>query len=229
MDVSGTSQVEVIPLFPLGSVLVPGLLLPLHVFEQRYRDLLHDLEALPQDERAFGVVAIREGHEVGNTGVTALYDVGTTAVIRQIEWFEDGRASLVATGQRRFRLLGLEAGKDYLQGRVRWLDEPDGDDTAALAYAVRARLAIYRAAIEATGVIEAPPIVAIPDDPRFLSYLVAAAAMLDLADRQHLLEAADTASRLRSELSLLRRELALLTHLHSIPAVDLARTGFTLN
>ena len=67
----------VIPLFPLGTVLVPGLVLPLHVFEPRYRRLLADLAAKPEHERGFGVVAIREGHEVGEGGARALHEVGT--------------------------------------------------------------------------------------------------------------------------------------------------------
>ena len=59
----------VIPLFPLGTVLVPGLVLPLHIFEPRYRRLLADLAERPEADRGFGVVAIREGHEVGADGV----------------------------------------------------------------------------------------------------------------------------------------------------------------
>ena len=70
---------SVIAVFPLGTVLVPGLVLPLHIFEPRYRTLIHDLLALPAPERGFGVVAIREGHEVGVDGARALADVGTRA------------------------------------------------------------------------------------------------------------------------------------------------------
>jgi Lon protease-like protein len=57
-----------LPLFPLGLVLLPGLLLPLHVFEQRYRDLVQDLLALPEEQRRFGVVAIRSGARWAPTG-----------------------------------------------------------------------------------------------------------------------------------------------------------------
>ncbi len=84
----------VIPLFPLRTVLVPGLVLPLHVFEPRYRRLVHDLLARPEHDRSFGVVAIREGWEVGEDAVTSTYDVGTLAVVRDISPRADGRYDL---------------------------------------------------------------------------------------------------------------------------------------
>ncbi len=66
---------ETLPLFPLGTVLFPGLLLPLHIFEERYRQLVRDLVRQPEPRR-FGVVAIREGRETGIDGVAALYEIG---------------------------------------------------------------------------------------------------------------------------------------------------------
>ena len=112
------TSARVIPLFPLSSLLVPGLVLPLHVFEPRYRSLLEDLSALPEDERGFGVVAIREGHEVGSDGVRALYDVGTFASLREVTTLEDGRSDIMTVGAGRFRLLSLVPGKPYLQAEV---------------------------------------------------------------------------------------------------------------
>ena len=75
---------RLLPLFPLGTLLVPGLVLPLHIFEPRYRRLIADLQELPEDEREFVVVAIREGREVGAEGARALYEVGTIASLREI-------------------------------------------------------------------------------------------------------------------------------------------------
>ena len=72
---------HLLPLFPLGTVLFPGGLLPLHIFEPRYRALMHDLMSEPEPW-SFGVVAIREGHEVGADSLRSLYDVGCNAVIR---------------------------------------------------------------------------------------------------------------------------------------------------
>ena len=88
---------ERLPLFPLGTVLFPGLVLPLHIFEPRYRTLVADLVALPESEpRRFGVVAIRAGREVGADGVRALHAVGCTAELRQVQRHEDGRYDIVA-------------------------------------------------------------------------------------------------------------------------------------
>jgi Lon protease-like protein len=91
-----------LPLFPLGLVLVPGLLLPLHVFEHRYRVMVRDLLALPEEERRFGVVAIRTGREVGEDGVTALHHVGCTAQVRRVDPHDDGRFDVVSSGGERF-------------------------------------------------------------------------------------------------------------------------------
>ncbi len=72
---------ETLPLFPLGTVLFPGLLLPLHIFEDRYRKLVRDLLAGPEPRR-FGVIAIRKGRETGIGGISALHEVGCTATLR---------------------------------------------------------------------------------------------------------------------------------------------------
>jgi Lon protease-like protein len=219
----------VIPLFPLGTVLVPGLVLPLHVFEPRYRELVATLLERPEEEREFGVVAIREGHEVGVGGATALFEVGTTARLVRVTPYEDGRFDLVTTGARRFRLLGLVPGRSYLQGRVAFLDEPDGDAAPVLAASTRRRFAAYRAAVAGAGAEEADGMPDLPEDPAVLSYLVSAAIVLDLADRQRLLEAEDTSARLRAEVRLLRRETGILRWLPSLPAVELARTASVPN
>src|SRR5580704_6996140 len=86
---------EKLPLFPLGTVLYPGLLLPLHIFEERYRHLVRDLLAGPEPP-SFGVVAIREGRETGIDGVSALFQVGCTAVLRQVQRYPDGRYDIVS-------------------------------------------------------------------------------------------------------------------------------------
>ena len=71
------------PLFPLGTVLYPGLVLPLHIFEERYRQLVGDLLDGPEP-REFGVIAIRKGRETGVDGVSALYEIGCAAALRQV-------------------------------------------------------------------------------------------------------------------------------------------------
>lgn len=211
-----------LPLFPLGTVLFPGVLLPLHVFEDRYRQLVRDLLVAPHDERAFGVVAIREGREVGADGVRALHGVGCVARLFRAEPYADGRFDIVTTGAQRFRLDALDETRPYLQGEVTLLDEPDGPDVHRLAGQVGAAWAGYR---DRLGIADDED----PDDARALSYLVAAGAVLELAEKQRLLEATDTAARLRAELALLRRETALLALLPSLPAVELTRVPASPN
>jgi len=224
---------EVIPLFPLGTVLVPGLLLPLHVFEPRYRQLVRDLQQREPRDRVFGVVAIREGHDVGERGVKALNDVGTLAVVDEIHTYADGRYDLRTSGDTRFRVHALvDEGTPYHCAEVEWLaeDDPADADTAArLSAEVCRRFDLYRAAVVRAGAVEGSQMLAMPDDPRTLSYLVSAAVVLDLSERQRLLEAATTVDRLRLELTLLARESTLLTELPSLPAVELARTPSGLN
>lgn len=206
-----------IPLFPLGTVLFPGLLLPLHVFERRYRDLVRDLLTAPDEQRRFGVVAIREGREVGADGIRALYPVGCVARLRRVDPYDDGRFDIVSTGAQRFRLLSVDTALPYLRAEVELLDEAPGEAADAAAAGVRALFEVYRRAVGAQ------PADDLPTEPDVLSYLVAATMVLDLPDRQILLEQPDTTLRLRQELRLLRRETALLGLLPSLPGVELTR------
>ncbi len=211
-------------LFPLGAVLFPGLLLPLHVFEERYRVLVQELLEQPADQRRFGVIAIRQGREVGADGVTALHEIGCVAQVRRIDPYEDGRFGLVTTGAQRFRLTGLVDGGPYLTGAVELLpDQPTGgDETALLDRAVRAAFVHYLEALaRAQG--EEPDELELPADPLVLSYAVAATVLVDLEDRQGLLASPDVTSRLRAELAQLRRETTLLRTLTAAPSPDLTR------
>jgi Lon protease-like protein len=216
-----------LPLFPLGMVLFPGLVLPLHVFEERYRTLVRELLALPEEERVFGVVAIRLGREVGEDGVTALHAMGCTARLRSSEEHEDGRFDIVTTGTDRFVLADLvEDAAPYLVGQVDVVEDQVGDpqEAALLDAAVRGAYVEYLTALSEAGAGELEP-PELPDDPLVLSYLVAATVVLDLGDRQALLAEPTGVSRLSAELSLLRREARLLRALGSAPAPELARTA----
>jgi Lon protease-like protein len=220
-------RVTRLPLFPLATVLFPGLLLPLHVFEERYRAMVRDLVAGPEESRAFGVVAIREGREVGAESLRSVHPVGCLADLRQVEPHPDGRFDIVATGARRFRIDAVDsAARPYLLADVTFLDEPDGDAPDVVARIVRAVWGAYRKALTGTPPDESDEV---PDDPAVLSYLVAAATILDLSDKQRLLEQPDTTSRLRRELAFLRRELALLRLLPSLPATELTREAVSPN
>lgn len=127
---------ELIPLFPLGTPLFPGVVLPLHVFEPRYRRLMQDLMSAPEDSdrRFFGVVAIRQGWEVERIApAEALYDVGCTASVRRIAAQPDGGFAIVTVGGDRFRLLDVVVGEDppYLQGQIEWLADEEAAEEAA--------------------------------------------------------------------------------------------------
>jgi Lon protease-like protein len=127
---------EMIPLFPLGTPLFPGVVLPLQIFEPRYRRLMHDLLALPEagDRRFFGVVAIRQGWEVEQIApAEALYDIGCTARVQAVRPQSDGGFRIVTVGGERFRLLDVVVGDDppYLQAEVEWLVEEEMAEEAA--------------------------------------------------------------------------------------------------
>lgn len=206
-----------IPLFPLGTVLVPGLVLPLHIFEPRYRQLIEDLRERPDDERAFGVIGIRQGQEVGADAVHSLYEVGTLAAMREVTPLDDGRFDIVTVGTERFRILRLHHGKPYLEADVEIVPEEPGEMPEAAAHAVMEGFIEYRSMFTDDDVTE------LPDDPRVLSYLVAAAVVIDLDGRQEFLQAPTDDARLRAELAFLRRETAIIAALPSLPAVDLGR------
>lgn len=224
---------QTIPLFPLGSVLYPGLALPLHIFEERYRLLVSHLVERESDlERSFGVVAIRAGHEVGEASVSTLHDVGTSAVLRRVTPYPDGRSDIVSTGSRRFRLHTVDDSMPYLRGEVEWLPEEVGDaaQVAHLAAEVQARFHAYQALLGGGPQADAADDdTRLPDDPTVLSYLVSAAMVLDLGDRQRLLAAPSTRARLSRLRGLLEREDGLIRLLEAVPATDLLRDGVALN
>lgn len=213
-----------LPLFPLSLVLFPGLVLPLHIFEERYRVLIGELLELPESERVFGVIAIRQGREVGADGVDALYDIGCTAVLHRSEQDDDGGFDIVTTGGTRFALRGLLHDRPYLVGEVDLLTEPPPDaQQQRWDEAVRMAYLDYLAALRGAGarVDEHPDL---PGDALTLSYLVAASMQLDLPERQSLLAAPSVVTRLQDELAVLRLESRLLRTFGALPAPELART-----
>jgi uncharacterized protein len=220
---------QVLPLFPLGAVLYPGMLLPLHIFEERYRQLVRDLLEQPEPRR-FGVIAIRKGRETGVEGVHSLYEVGCTAAVRRVDELEDGRFDLVTVGTQRFRLLALDQTLPYLQGEIEPLAEDPVDQAAAAPY-VRAVQVAFRGYLDAlterggaTVRIEE-----LPSEPVLLSFVVAATMVIDLPERQGLLDESGTVRRLGIERALLVRETAMLRATTSRPAPDLRYTPYSPN
>ena len=220
---------ETLPLFPLGTVLFPGLLLPLHIFEDRYRQLVRDLMDAPEP-RQFGVIAIRQGRETGVDGIQALHEIGCAATLRQVNALEDGRYDVVTVGAQRFRLTGLDDSKPYLQGQVELLTEETGGPAAAATAgpAVWDLFRAYLSALAARGVTQVSTLKR-PDDPVTLSYLIGASMIIVLGDRQALLAEPDALRRLAAERALLARELTMLRTLTATPAPDLRNSPYSSN
>jgi hypothetical protein len=213
-----------LPLFPLGTVLLPGHALPLQIFEPRYRTLVEDLMELPADQpRRFGVVAIRRGHEVGAEAARDLHAVGCIAQLETVAAMPDGRYLLETTGLLRFRIRSVRRdAAPYLVASVELLAEPAGGGAQELAASVRTSYDGYADALTAIDVEVREPR-SLPVDPVALSWAVAGAMVLDRGDRQRLLECDDASSRLAVEKSLLRRETTLVTALSAVPGEDLLR------
>jgi Lon protease-like protein len=200
---------RVVPLFPLATVLFPGAVLPLRVFEDRYKVMVR--ECL-QTDGSLGIVLIREGWEVGDPATP--FEVGTLARIIRTEAASDGTLSIAVIGRRRFRIQSLLDGKPYRQGAVELL----ADDPPKLAESelsrLRRRLGEYR---ELLGRLspESQPRFRLPAGPLELSYAVAGQLRIPRAEQQRLLEVT-AEQRLRLANDILRRELVLLRHLGAI-------------
>lgn len=182
-----------LPMFPLGTVLFPHAVLPLHVFEPRYRALAHDCLKTGQE---FGVVLIERGSEVG--GGDQRFGVGTVARIVEATEFPDGRWALLTVGSRRIRVATWLPDDPYPLALVEDLPEPRLDERGTLlledaAKAVRRALALKIELGEATSATR----LELDDDPDVAAYQLAAMAPLGPVDHQRLLEVAEPDERLR--------------------------------
>jgi uncharacterized protein len=207
---------ETLPLFPLGTVLLPGASLPLHIFEPRYRQLTVDLVTGAVPGRSFGVIAIKQGLDA----VEEMHEIGCSAVLREARRLPDGRFDIVARGGKRFRLLDIdETSAPYLVGSVEWV--PDGNPPdeelmllPMLAHSARAAHRHYCSAAWQHGDWDEP---AKDVDVAALPHLLAADCLLTLEDRQALLEECNPAERLRLVRILLVREAVFLRTLRAVP------------
>lgn len=173
------------PMFPLGTVLLPGALLPLHVFEPRYRALVQDCLAAT---REFGVVLIERGSEVGGGDLRS--GVGTVAEIAEAEELPDGRWALIAVGRRRLRVDEWLDDDPYPRALVSdWSDpEPESGHDRAVADLIPLLRRVLALSSEA-GDDVAPATLELSGDPALAVYQAAAVAPLGPLDRQRLLAA----------------------------------------
>ena len=217
-----------LPMFPLNSVLFPGVSIPLRVFEDRYRALVHHLLRLEDPtERVFGSVGIREGYEVGDHGAQSLYRVGCRVQLSEVEANADGSFDIVAVGLDRIRLERLDITGLFPMGHVEDLPEDDAPVDEEVLNRARATFTAYR---QALADIRADPYAgALPRDASYLSWTLAACAPLPMPERQALLEAEDAGERLIMVTDLLRSELRCMNVIPSLPATEVARTRWSPN
>ena len=184
-----------LPLFPLNSVLFPGGTLPLHIFEDRYKEMAG---RCLQSGSPFGVLLIRSGNEVGEAAEP--FEVGTTARIIRVQRLDEGRMNLVCLGEQRFRLLKKLRETPYLVGKVELLDSTDaeGNEVAELAETVGALIAEYYRLYLAVSNQWARQI-GMPGGPAELADFVGSRLGANLWTRQRLLEELSVRRRLESE------------------------------
>ena len=201
-------SVRELPLFPLPDVvLFPQQLLPLHIFESRYRMLL---QSVLESDKRFGIVRI-------NPQSGAMAEIGCCAEVLQHQTTEDGRSYVVTLGQQRFRLLNINRETPYKTAMVSWLeDEPvsNQDSISSLRDQVHKALTdvVTLTAKLQNREVELPD--DLPDLPRELSFWIGAHLDQAASEQQTLLELTDTSERLERQFEMLdhtRRQLAART------------------
>lgn len=197
-------DLEEMPLFPLGTVVFPYASIQLHVFEDRYQEMVR---RCVQEDRPFGVVLIRSGPEVG--GIADPYLVGTACQIQRVHRYDDGTMDIYVVGERRFRIRHLDDTRSYLTGQVEPVIEhaiEDSDRAGDLLSRARSefemliRRQIEREQIQVKGVV-------LPTDPVVLSFTIANLLPMENLEKQRLLETTDTLERIEELIPVLERQI----------------------
>lgn len=203
-----------LPLFPLNTVLFPGMPLPLHIFEERYQEMIR---LCLTEKRPFGVVLIREG-QAESDSLAEPYEIGCTADIIQVQKLEDDRLFIMTVGQDRFRIESLDRERPYLVGQVELM--PLAAGTAKSLHSASERLyplvLEYLNVLAEVGKVEFDP-EQIPTDPDDLGFLAASFIQLPSEEKQMLLESETAAELFRYLQSLYREEVAIM---RTMPRVD---------
>lgn len=195
-------EVLEIPLFPLGTVLFPRQVLPLHIFEERYKLMIG--ECLDQ-KLSFGVVCIKQGREVGGGAVP--FEVGTTARIVDAQPFPDGRMNLRCLGHRPFRITRVVQEQPYMRADVEFLDHSVDPQEGLQSVSTQVREQ-FKAHLEILALLSErqKPEIDLELDPESLSYLVGTILAVNMGEKQKLLEVTEASARLKLEAGLLARE-----------------------
>lgn len=215
-------------MFPLNAVLFPGVSVPLKVFEDRYRALVHHLLRVEDpEERVFGSVGIREGYEVGDHGAQSLFRVGCRVQLTDVEAHPDGTFDIIAVGLERIELERLDTTGTFPVGHV--VERPEEPTVVPQEIVDRARATFTAYRMALTDISSDPYDGRLPKDAVYLSWTLAAVAPLPMHERQQLLEAEDAALRLSMVTELLRDELRAMNVIPSLPATQVARTRWCPN
>jgi Lon protease-like protein len=196
-----------LPLFPLNTVLFPGMPLPLHIFEDRYKEMI---AACLRENRPFGVLMIEEGVAEGGP-LARPHTVGCTAEIAQVEDLDEGRLLIMTIGRERFRVVELQYDKPYLVGMVEPAPLIEGDAAALdeAAATLYPQVKAYLEILARTGDIDFDA-AQIPTEPVPLSYLAATIIQLPTANKQQLLAMDRAADLLGTMVRVYAREVALM-------------------
>ena len=197
--VNPNEEMAEIPLFPLNLVLFPGMPLPLHIFEERYKSMIGDCL---RNNSPFGVSLIRSGQEVGAPAEPQR--IGTTARVLRSELLEEGRMNIVTKGERRYEVVEITQQEPHVAALVRFVGEPIGDGFTGVSSELTEEFSrLMRSLVSLSGGYTAQ--VDVPEDPVELSYMIAANLDAPIPVRQELLEAPTAADRLNRLVPLLKR------------------------
>jgi Lon protease-like protein len=201
-----------LPLFPLNTVLFPGMPLNLHIFEERYKRMVR---ICLQTRQPFGVVLIKHGFESYGPIAKPHY-IGCTARILESEPLSDGRMNIVALGQKRFRILSLDYERAYLVGRVELypLERSHPEFLEQKGNRLRPMIRRYMQILTEASEANLDPR-HLPHDPLVLAYLAAVLLQIPPEQKQKLLTLKQATDLLNDLLVIYRRELALLRALLS--------------
>lgn len=202
------ADIREMPLFPLHTVLFPGMVLPLHIFEPRYKVMISECA---RENKPFGVILIKDGLEVGGTAETHSY--GTSAYITQIEQLHDERMNIQVVGYQRFKLHETRGGRPFQVGLVEDLPIPGEEqpEIQAMSNQLAPMLEKYLADMKRL-TTQSLSFDEIPRDGRALAYLTAIILPLPIGEKQALLESVNLLAMLQTQIGFLRREILFLEH-----------------
>jgi Lon protease-like protein len=213
-------------LFPLNTVLFPGMPLQLHIFEERYKLMINQCV---QEDRPFGVVLIREGLEALGP-LAKPFGVGCTARVVNVSPLTDGQMNIDTVGEERFKILQVTDGKPYLTAQIEAfpLDENNVAEIMQAADELRPWLIRYLEILAGMGDLEVD-FDQIPQNPVDLAYTSAFILQTNSSTKQTLLEAYNAVNMLSSLQNLYRRETALLKAMQTQPESPDNAIPFSLN